>query len=635
LAQPAVGFWRGTRVSFPDARVFLPGDTDLATGLRKAARRGGFQGKAIDLFSGAGGLSLGLEQAGFNVILAADSDGVSCETHAAAFEGVTVQADLSRPDRILQALSRAGITTVDLVAGGPPCQPFSRAGRSKIRSLERVGRRARDDRPLLWHSFMRFVKTLSPMFVLIENVPDMVLWDRGQTIRDICGSLELQGYDVRTRVFECWRFGVPQHRQRLFITAAKRPGSLGVPTMDEVVPSLRDAIGDLPPVGPAQRNYWLPYNGRPRTKLQERLRDGASLLSDHMTRDVRPDDRAAFRLLKRGKRYGDLPRNLRRYRSDIFDDKYTILSWGALSRSITAHIAKDGYWYIHPDGRRMLSIREAARLQTFPDPFRFAGYPSDRLRQIGNAVPVEVARRLGEAMVLDVHRQTSGQEPAPFRAAAFRRRLVAWYARSGRHYPWRETKNPWLVLATEILLRRTRADAVASVWGRFRSRFKSPAAVLRSRAELRRTLHPLGLRWRVENLIEVARELTKRFDGRVPTSREELMSLPGVGDYVADAVLAFALGERAVLVDSNTARIASRVFGLEQRWSSLRNLNLRASVARLGGVRPPRPEVNMALMDLGGTVCLPRQPRCESCPVRDLCAYGTARIQIAGKKMAP
>src|SRR5213078_103641 len=106
----------------------------------------------------------------------------------------------------------------------------------------------------------------------------------------------------------------------------------------------------------------------------------------------------AFALLRPGQTYEDLPHRLRRYRADIFSDKYKRLEWNELSRSITAHLAKDGYWYIHPDQDRTLSVREAARIQTFPDWFRFAGEPSLRYRQIGNAVPPLLAERIADAL---------------------------------------------------------------------------------------------------------------------------------------------------------------------------------------------------------------------------------------------
>ena len=104
----------------------------------------------------------------------------------------------------------------------------------------------------------------------------------------------------------------------------------------------------------------------------------------------------AYQLLGEGQTYADLPERLQRYRSDIFTDKYKRLAWDELSRTITAHLAKDGYWYIHPSQHRTLSVREAAD-PDFPDRFRFAGQPSHRYRQIGNAVPPMMAEALGGA----------------------------------------------------------------------------------------------------------------------------------------------------------------------------------------------------------------------------------------------
>ena len=151
-------------------------------------------------------------------------------------------------------------------------------------------------------------------------------------------------------------------------------------------------------------------------------------------------------------RYSDLPEELRRYRADIFDDKYKRLDENGLSRTITAHIAKDGYWYIHPRDSRTLTVREAARLQTFPDRYRFAGPPSAAFRQIGNAVPPLLGEQLGKAI------RSSLDEPQPPGRRAWRPAT-----------PWRDGSAPgraadrargcrastrWQVISGEVLLER-------------------------------------------------------------------------------------------------------------------------------------------------------------------------------------
>jgi A/G-specific adenine glycosylase len=229
-------------------------------------------------------------------------------------------------------------------------------------------------------------------------------------------------------------------------------------------------------------------------------------------------------------------------------------------------------------------------------------------------------------MVAMGRREIRGGEGEPFGAKGFQRRLLIWHRHHAADFPWRRTDDPWLVLATEILLRRTRADAVATVWEEFRARFPSPSTVVHAPQELRELLWPLGLRWRVENLVLLARHLVNRHGGAIPLEREALIELPGVGNYVADAVRAFALGERALLVDSNTARIASRVFGVPCTWSSLRSPQARAVVGRLSSSAPPTPRMNLALIDLGRTVCLPGKPLCDNCPVRCYCSQRAGKL---------
>jgi len=578
---------------------------------------------AVDLFCGAGGLSLGLRDAGFSVLVGADSDPVAMETHSGNLGGLGWTGDLSDPAEFLEHLDQWGIHSVDLVAGGPPCQPFSRAGSAKIRDLVRSGERPEvDPRASLWSSFMAVVESLRPTAVLIENVPDLPTWDNGAVLIGFYEALRELEYEVDARVLDAYRHGVPQHRARLFILATRGARKIDWPVEEATPPTLRDAIWDLPPAPPAQRDEELLYFGQPHSDLAKRMRRGMNnghsrVIWDHITRDVRPDDLKAFTRMPEGGTYADLPDELRRYRSDIFTDKYKRLAWDRVSRSITAHIAKDGYWYIHPEQPRTLSIREAARIQTFPDDFRFAGEPSHRYRQIGNAVPPLLAEALGGTVRAALRSRPSKRRRE--RSNSFHRDLLTWHGEHGRSFPWRDSGlSPWFVLMAEMCLHRTRADQVAPVFRQLRRLAPTPAAMVANADQALETMGSLGLRWRAENLVSVARTLVEQFGGRVPDGELELRSLPGVGDYVAQAVLCFGFGKRAVLVDTNTVRITGRVFGRDKprRWQ------LRLDLYRLSGAEGPDAAFNYALLDLGALVCRAGKPRCDACPVRTHCVTG-------------
>ena len=581
------------------------------------------QPTAVDLFAGAGGLSLGLQDAGFSVLVGADSDALCVRTHVANLRGLGHEGDLTDPSDLLSHLAAWGVASVDLVAGGVPCQPFSRAGRSKLRSLVRSGTRSEDDaRTYLWSSFLAVVVALQPRAVLLENVPDLAMWDDGAVLIELREGLRDLGYWTDARVLDAHRYGVPQHRSRLFVVGLRFGDSFPWPSPTGTS-TLRDAIADLPTVPGGHRQEVMPYSGSPLTQLQRRLRQGVasdqrSLIHDHMTRAVRPDDAEAFALLRQGQTYADLPERLQRYRSDIFTDKYKRLEWDGLARSITAHIAKDGYWYIHPGQDRTLSIREAARVQTFPDWYRFAGHPSARFRQIGNAVPPLLAEALGRSLRTVLRRRPK----SALRQRGFnvRDHLLAWHAERGRSYPWRSGAAPWHVLMAEMCLHRTRADQVLPVYRGLVELAPTPADLLVNAAAALDTLRPLGLRWRAVNIVAVAQALVERFDGAVPASSLELRSLPGVGDYVANAVLCFAFGRRAVLLDTNTERIVSRIRGT----SALRRTQMRMDLYDLAGRPGPDRDFNFALLDLGALVCRAGKPDCGHCPISRACATNGA-----------
>lgn len=208
----------------------------------------------------------------------------------------------------------------------------------------------------------------------------------------------------------------------------------------------------------------------------------------------------------------------------------------------------------------------------------------------------------------------------------FRARVRSWWRQCGvKEPPWREQRDPWLVLLAELMLRRTNRSQVVPVFEGFAEKFGDPGRLVRAReSQVRELLRPLGLRWRVPAFRAVAGVLQRSHGSKVPRDYADLVALPGVGDYVASAVLAFGFDLPATLVDTNTVRIAARYFGLPYGPDSRRNPRIREHVALLFDHRHPR-ESAAAILDFGAVICTARSPGCERCPVRAACHYGSAK----------
>jgi DNA (cytosine-5)-methyltransferase 1 len=577
---------------------------------------------AIDLFSGAGGLSLGLEAAGYQVALAVDLDEWALETHAHNFEGLALKLDLAAPDVRDGIVALFEGVDVGLVAGGPPCQPYSRAGRSKIRSLVEDGvRDPLDHRRELWRAFLDVVERIRPRAVLMENVPDMALGDDTLVLRRLLGALEAAGYETDARLVDTWLHGVPQHRQRLVVVGLREGGPFQWPEAGEQV-TLRDAISDLPVLDSAGGEVGgvvLAYAG-PRSDFQRRARkhclgDGDDVIFDHVTRAVRSDDLEAFRLMKPGTLYSDLPEGLRRYRADIFDDKYNRLDWDDLSRSITAHIAKDGYWYIHPAQHRTLTVREAARIQTFPDHFRFAGSRSHQFAQIGNAVPPALAEAVG-SVLLDATRSNGKSRtasPSQWRTE-FRSRMERWADPDRTRAPWAYPGDLWPAVVGQVMGRRGEVgwpgpEDVLSIIPTWRDAAPAMLAALEAMAD------PGGRRKAVQRLGRVAiavRGSTEGLEG------SEWLRSSAIGPSSREWIE--LLGRASGMVASTSVlRVTARVTGTEVDRQN-RLSNGRMELAKLIGDGDRAALVNAAMHRLGSNVCTPDEPNCDGCPVGRLCA---------------
>jgi A/G-specific adenine glycosylase len=215
--------------------------------------------------------------------------------------------------------------------------------------------------------------------------------------------------------------------------------------------------------------------------------------------------------------------------------------------------------------------------------------------------------------------------------AWLRRRVRGWFDLHGRSFPWRLTQDPYEVLAAELLLQRTRADLVSATYPKFIAAYPNANALAQADpGELVELLRPLGFLHRSRRLLEVGQALVARFGGTVPTAPEDLLSLPGVGRYVANAVLLVAFNRPRALLDPNVIRLLDRCFGVRSARARAReDVGLWELLEQVVPPRNPRP-VALGLIDLGATVCVPRRPRCGVCPLRPRCtAYGAGLVHPA------
>lgn len=366
--------------------------------------------KFVDLFAGAGGLSLGLEQAGFTVTFANEINKVCAETYlrnrtlkeSQMFIGDV--HDLNKnPEKYSTCLKDAF-----LVCGGPPCQGFSMANRQRLLD---------DPRNRLYLEYLKFLKYVKPVFFIMENVKGML--QRKDEILDNFHSTLGEEYNISLRLLNAKDFSVPQSRERLiFIGNRAGVNSEDIFRRLESYPqkhyTLGDAIADLPPLSPNRiRNnssredcevgFFERDYDYPGSEFADFINNGRKMskLYNHKNRFNNDRDIEIYSRLMPGENsLAESIRDIMPYssRNDIFKDKYYKLDADQICKTITSHMKFDCNMYIHPTQARGLSAREAARVQTFPDDYVFYGPQNSWYMQIGNAVPVKLAENIGRAI---------------------------------------------------------------------------------------------------------------------------------------------------------------------------------------------------------------------------------------------
>lgn len=357
---------------------------------------------AIDLFCGAGGLSEGLRQAGFHVLAGNDFDEKAGVTYAAThheakFLGGPIQA-ISPSDFLNASGLKRG--ELDVLAGGPPCQAYS---------VYNHQRGMHDARSSLFREHLRMVEGLAPRWVVMENVTGIFSAGGGSAVQAIQQGFQDLGYSVEYRILKAEEYGVPQERRRV-VFMGNRTGEPVIwpePTHGSgrsPLVTVADAIRDLPPIGNGETYTGGSYEVAPSSPYQTALRSGCDWVLNHSAPRLAPINIERMSHIPQGGSWRDipfdlLPAGMKLAKRSDHTKRYGRLRWDGLSSTILTKC--DVHWgaYIHPEQDRSLSVREAARFQSFPDWFEFQGSPTDQYVQVGNAVPPLLGRAIGEAIL--------------------------------------------------------------------------------------------------------------------------------------------------------------------------------------------------------------------------------------------
>jgi len=408
----------------------------------------------IDLFAGAGGLSEGFVRAGFKPIAHVEMNKDASDTLRTRsvyhwlkenkkinFYKDYLLSDNKRkedfwkigPNYIVNSVINKEISeeslpsifasvdellnnqSVDIIIGGPPCQAYSIAGRAR----DPKGMKE-DPRNHLYKHYVKFLERYRPKMFVFENVPGILSANNGEFLNKIFEAVKSAGYELKipqTKFLNSKNFGVLQDRKRVIIIGWRNDVNFDYPDFKEEVSDSKvfnDLFSDLKPLKHGEGTLGAIEYAKPATKYlsESRIRNDFEFVTQHIVRPNNPNDLEIYKIAveewNKGKRlnYADLPpRLIKHNNTSSFTNRFHVVNGDGISHTVVAHIAMDGHYYIHPDinQNRSISVREAARIQTFPDDYFFEGSRTAAFKQIGNAVPVlmaeKIALKLKEALV--------------------------------------------------------------------------------------------------------------------------------------------------------------------------------------------------------------------------------------------
>lgn len=407
----------------------------------------------IDLFAGAGGLSEGFIRAGYTPIAHVEMDEAACYTlrtrvayhYLKANDRFSIYKDyltgkISRnelyssiPAELLKSVinlpiggdnnarihklidEQLGNRKVDLIIGGPPCQAYSLVGRARRKD----GMKG-DPRNYLYVQYARYLEKYQPKLFVFENVLGLKSAGAGIYLHNMEKLFEKKGYNMKLFTVEANNFGVLQNRKRVVIIGWQQHLKIDLPNLEAIRSQgthiVKELLSDLPKLHAGEGADKYTRYAKPTTAYlnQSGIRNGIDILTQHVARPHTKQDKEIYRIavekMQDGERlsYTDLPKHLRTHKNEhSFFDRFKVVNdKAAYTQTVVAHISKDGHYYIHPDIKqnRSITVREAARLQSFPDDFYFEGVKEGKNRtaafkQIGNAVPPLMAQIIASKLI--------------------------------------------------------------------------------------------------------------------------------------------------------------------------------------------------------------------------------------------
>lgn len=401
----------------------------------------------IDLFAGAGGLSEGFIKAGFKPIAHVEIDSNACDTlrtraayHHLVSNGKSaiyhqyLKGEVDRdelwgymPENLRASIINKEISEetkaeifaaidaqlgenekVDLLVGGPPCQAYSLVGRSRD-----PNRMENDQRNYLFRDYAAYLDKYKPRFFVFENVLGLLSAGNKRYFNEMRKLFKEYGYETDYDILKSEEYGVLQKRRRVIIIGRKGTEPFSFPKLEKRPTDnfkvLSDLFSDLPVLKPGGGQAFTAYSGEPTSYLKDHhLRNGVEFVTQHYTRPHNANDLKIYRKaievwVNKSERlkYDTLPEELKTHKNNSsFLDRYKVVDGEGCSHTMVAHIAKDGHYYIYPDINqvRSLSVREAARIQSFPDDFFFEGGRTAAFKQIGNAVPPLMSEAIAKSL---------------------------------------------------------------------------------------------------------------------------------------------------------------------------------------------------------------------------------------------